>query len=230
MTRKLDRRTILKAGAALAATGLAAVRVSAQSSAGRPRKPLPGRGEFVIRGATVLTMDPRIGELARGDVHVRDGNIVAVADKIAVGGNSIEAAGMICMPGFIDTHWHLWTSVCRPVIRIDDPKRGYFPVTNTLGRHFTPEDSYRSVRLGLSEGLSAGATTVHNWAHNVRSPEHADAELRAMRDVGVRGRLAYGTPQGMLDDEPMDLEGLARIQRQWMPNDGMLTLGICSRN
>jgi cytosine/adenosine deaminase-related metal-dependent hydrolase len=28
----------------------------------------------------------------------------------------------------------------------------------------------------------------------------------------------------------MDLAGLARIQREWMPNDGTLTLGICSRN
>src|SRR4029434_6440260 len=168
MTTKLDRRTVLRTGAALAAMGFGATRVFAQSSSG---KPLPGRGEFVIRGATVLTMNPNMGDLTRGDVHVRDGNIVAVAEKIAAGPNSIEAAGMICMHGFIDTHCHLWTSVCRPVIRMDDPKRGYFPVTNALGRHFTPEDSYRSVRLGLSEGLSAGATTVHNWAHNVRTAE-----------------------------------------------------------
>jgi cytosine/adenosine deaminase-related metal-dependent hydrolase len=28
----------------------------------------------------------------------------------------------------------------------------------------------------------------------------------------------------------MDLEGLAKIKREWMPNDGTLTLGICSRN
>ena len=227
---EIDRRTLLKAGAALAATGLTAGRVFAQSGTGRRGRPLPGRGEFVVRGATVLSMDPKIGDLARGDVHVRDGAIVAVAEKIAAGAAAVDGTGMICMPGFIDTHWHLWTSVCRPIIRIDDPKRSYFPVTNALGRHFTPDDSYRSVRLGLAEGLSAGATTVHNWAHNVRSPEHADAELRAMRDVGMRGRLAYGTAQGMPDEEPMDLEGLARIHRQWMPNDGLLTLGICSRN
>jgi cytosine/adenosine deaminase-related metal-dependent hydrolase len=90
--------------------------------------------------------------------------------------------------------------------------------------------------------LSAGATTIHNWAHNIRSPGHADAELRAMRDVGVRGRLAYGTPQGIPDEQPMDLEGLARVKRDWMPGhanehanergnkEGLLTLGICSRN
>jgi cytosine/adenosine deaminase-related metal-dependent hydrolase len=34
----------------------------------------------------------------------------------------------------------------------------------------------------------------------------------------------------MPDDQVMDHAGLARIKREWMPNDGMLTLGICSRN
>ena len=220
------------------ATGLACPPLRAQSGSGaaesratQPAKPLPSRGEFVIRGATLLTMDRTIGDLARGDVHVRNGAIVAVAPEIhAPILASVDARGMICMPGFIDTHWHLWTSVCRPIIRIDDPKLGYFPVTNRLGPHYEPQDSYRSVRLGLAEALSAGATMVHNWAHNVRSPEHADAELRAMRDMGMRGRFAYGPAQGMPNDRPMDLDGLARIKRDWMPNDGMLTLGICSRN
>ena len=243
--RTIDRRTLLKTGAALAATGFTAGCVSSQSSGSAQRhtaRPLPARGEFVVRGATVVTVDPAIGDLARGDVHVRDGAIVAVAQNIETRASVIDGRGMICMPGFIDTHWHLWTSLCRAMIHIDDPKRSYFPVTNALGRHFTPEDSYRSVRLGIAEGLSAGATTIHNWAHNVRSPEHADAELRAMRDTGVRGRLAYGTPQGLPDEQPMDLEGLARVKRDWMPGhgnehanergneDGLLTLGICSRN
>ena len=51
-----------------------------------------------------------------------------------------------------------------------------------------------------------------------------------MRDTGIRGRFAYGPAQGMPDDQPMDLDGLARVKRDWMPGDGMLTLGICSRN
>lgn len=230
---KIDRRTVLKVGAAFAAAGLASGRALAQGAQGsaRPAKALPPRSEFVIRGATVLSMDPKVGDFERGDVHVKGGVIVAVAPSAAAAGaTAIDGRGMICMPGFIDTHWHLWTSVCRPIIRIDDPKRSYFPVTNALGRHFTPEDSYRSVRLGLAEALSAGATTVHNWAHNVRTPAHADAELRAMRDTGVRGRFGYGQAQGMPDDQPMNYDDVAKIRREWMPNDGMLTLGVCSRN
>jgi cytosine/adenosine deaminase-related metal-dependent hydrolase len=117
----------------------------------------------------------------------------------------------------------------RPFVRADVNELGYFPVSNRLGQLYTAEDSYRSVLLGVAEALSAGVTTVHNWAHNVRSPDHADAELSAMRDAGIRGRFAYGPAQGMPDDQPMDLAGLARVKRDWMPGDGLLALGINSR-
>jgi len=228
----IDRRTVLKAAAAFAATGLAScASVGPTGPGGRPSGALPARGEFVIRGATVITIDPKIGDFASGDVHVRDGAIIAVAPAISAGPATVlDGRGMICMPGFVDTHWHLWTSALRPLMRVDQPERGYFPVSTRLGALYTPQDSYANVRLGLAEALSAGATTVHNWAHNVRSPAHADAELRAQRELGMRGRFSYGPAQGMPNEEPMDLAGVAKIQREWMPNDGMLTLGICSRN
>ncbi|MBM3342268.1 MAG: amidohydrolase family protein [Betaproteobacteria bacterium] len=230
---KPQRRRFLQGSAALAAGSLAAGCVTPHQRGAS--NTLPARGEYLIRGATVLTMDAKLGDFASGDVHVRDGVIVAVGASInAPNATAINAAEMICLPGFIDTHWHLWTSAARTMVRIDVPKLSYFPVTNALGRHYLPEDNYDHVRLGLAEALSAGITTVHNWAHNIRSAEHADAELRAMRDMGVRGRLAYGTPQGLAGDQPMDLAGLAQTQRQWMrgkySDDGLLSLGICSRN
>lgn len=226
---RINRRTMLTAATALWAASLLPARSRAQ--VGTPAATLPARAEFVIRGAHVLTMDPTLGELPSGDVHVRDGAIIAVgANVTAPSAEIIDGRGMLCMPGFVETHWHLWTSVLRPVVRADDPRAGYFPVTSRLGPHYTPDDSYRSVRLGLAEALSAGVTTVHNWAHNVRSPAHADAELRAMRDMGIRGRFAYGTPQGAPNDQPMDIADLARVKREWLPRNGLLTLGICSRN
>lgn len=222
----LDRRTLLRGTTALAAAAIVPRNTHAQAQPAA----LPARGEFVVRGAYVLTMDPAIGDLPSGDVHVRNGSIVAVAANVAApGAEVIDGKGMICMPGFVETHWHLWTSSLRPVMINDDPGRGYFPVTSRLGPHYAPEDSYRNVRYGLAEALSAGVTTVHNWAHNVRSPAHADAELRAMRDAGLRGRFSYGTPQGAANDQPMDLADLARVKRE-LAGDPMLTLGICSRN
>src|SRR5690606_10523264 len=141
----MRRRTVPKTAAALAAAGIAPHALPAETGfSARPASALPPRGELVIRGGIVLSMDDKVGDFARGDVHVRDGAIVAVARRIdAAGVTELDARDMICMPGFVDTHWHLWTSLCRSIIRIDDPKRGYFPVTNALGRHYTPEDSYR---------------------------------------------------------------------------------------
>jgi 5-methylthioadenosine/S-adenosylhomocysteine deaminase len=231
---RINRRTVLAGASALGAAGLfprpAVSQRNTDGQAPAGGATLPARGEFVVRGANVLTMDPSLGELASGDVHLRDGAIVAVgAGLTAAGAEAIDGRGMICMPGFVDTHWHLWTSCLRPIVRSDDPARGYFPVTSRLGPHYTPQDSYRAVRLGLAEALSAGVTTVHNWAHNVRSPAHADAEVAAMRDTGIRGRFAYGTPQGMANDLPMDIADLGRLKRD-LAGEQMITLGICSRN
>src|SRR5579859_8010257 len=59
-----------------------------------------GRGEYLIRGGTVVSVDPDVGILPRGDVHVRDGEIVDVgAELTAAGAEIIDASRMIVMPG-----------------------------------------------------------------------------------------------------------------------------------
>src|SRR5687767_11219473 len=111
---RMTRRTVLAASAALSAASMVP-RAAAAQTGGQAGTALPARGEFVVRGAHVLTMDSALGDLPSGDVHVRDGAIVAVAASVpAPGAEVIDGKGMICMPGFIDTHWHLWTSQLRP--------------------------------------------------------------------------------------------------------------------
>ena len=225
----LHRRGVLAGGlAALAVTRLQGARAQGAPSPGPDATALPARGEFVLRGGHVLTMDASLGDLPEGDVHVRDGAIVAVGRSLdAPRAQAIEARDMIVLPGFVDTHWHLWCTALRLVVRADDPQEGYFPTTIRLGRHFTPQDSYAGVRLGVAEGLLCGITTVHDWSHNTLSPHHADAELQALRDIGIRARFSYGTPQGLAADRTMDLADLARVQREWTGD--MLSIGACLR-
>src|SRR5205823_4367295 len=86
----------------------------------------------------------------RADVHVRAGTIVAVGpDLAAPAAEVIDGQAMIALPGLIDTHNHLWTSSWRN-LAMEGPEKGYFPVTLALGRECTPEDMYRSVRLGMA--------------------------------------------------------------------------------
>jgi len=191
---------------------------------------LPQRGEFVVRGGYVLTMDPALGDIATGDVHIRDGVIVAVGASLAApGAQMIEGRDTIVMPGFVETHWHLWSTALRMIVRADDPKEGYFPTTIRVGRHCTPQDANISVRLGIAEGLLSGITTVHDWSHNTVTPAHADAEIEAIQEIGVRARFSYGTGQAYAPDKAMNLDDLARVKKQWGSSDGMLSIGACLR-
>ena len=72
----------------------------------------------------------------------------------------------------------------------------YFDAKRATSALFEPLDVYRSDRLALAEAVDAGLTTVHNFAHNIRSPAHADAELRAHAEGGVRALFSYGNPDG----------------------------------
>ena len=59
----------------------------------------------LIRGGTVLTLDPELGDLPTGDVLVVDGKIARVAPRIDVDeAQVVDASGGIVMPGFVDTH------------------------------------------------------------------------------------------------------------------------------
>jgi 5-methylthioadenosine/S-adenosylhomocysteine deaminase len=196
-----------------------------------PKRTLPKRVDIVVRNAFILSVDPEIGNLEDADVHVRDGMIIAVGVGLDTGDAAeIDGNGMIVMPGFVDTHWHLWSTLFRNLLRGD---RGYYDLLFGLAPHFSAEDFYRSVRLGLAEATSAGITTILNFSHNTRTPAHADAEIAAHIESGLRGRFSYGHVSGMPSTEVMPLDDLPRVQREWFganaPAGDQLSLGYSWR-
>jgi 5-methylthioadenosine/S-adenosylhomocysteine deaminase len=188
-----------------------------------------GRGSYLIKNGAVVTVDPRLGVLPRGDVLVRNGRIEAVgSDLPATGAEVIDATDMIVMPGFVDTHYHMWSAIGRNYI--GDGGFGYFPAKNATSKLYQPEDFYNSVMLGLVELANAGITTVHNWSHNTRTPSHADAELQAHRDSMLRARYAYGHVDQMPRNQPLDFTDIDRVKREYFGSgaafDGLVTFGV----
>ena len=174
-------------------------------------------------------MDPGLGDVADGDVLVQGSQITAVGPGLtAPGAAEIDARGMIVAPGLVDTHWHLWNTLLRSM---SDGGSGYFRVTVALGRVFGPDDVYQGTRLGCAEAINSGLTTVHDWCHNLRSPAHAEAALRALTGSGLRARFSYGYAAGHGNDQPMDLAGLAALHRDWAAWSaaGRLSLGMAWR-
>lgn len=192
-----------------------------------PGSPASAR-PLLIRGGHLLTMDPAGGDIPGGDVLVAGGRIAAVGPGLAAppGAGVLDAAGMIVAPGLVDTHWHLWNTLLRSMAA---QASGYFRLSAGLGRAFTPGDVYLGTLLACAEALSSGITTVHDWCHNVRSPAHAEAGLRALTEAGLRFRYSYGCPAGHPPGEPMDLAGLRALHRGWDSRGGLASLGLAWR-
>jgi 5-methylthioadenosine/S-adenosylhomocysteine deaminase len=223
-----SRRKVL--GGVLAAGALTGLPFR-PSSAQQPADTMTERSEFLIRNAYVLTMDSALGDIAGGDVHVRGGSIAAVGRGLSAPGAQImDGTGMLVLPGFVETHWHIWTNLLRSLAG-DRQEHGYFPTSRTVGTFYSAEDMYAAGRLAAAEAIHSGITFVHDWCHNVRSPEYAEAALRALRETGIRARFSYGSPTGASNDASIDLRDLTRLAERWgdHSNGGLLTLGLAWR-
>ena len=95
----ITRLDFIGAVAAVGAAGLSACATNSERTArmwaaDRNSGQLPARGEFVVRGAYVVTMDPKLGDIPNGDVHVRNGALVAIdtEEVIAKAAEAFHAA------------------------------------------------------------------------------------------------------------------------------------------
>jgi len=222
MRHTINRRRFLGSLAAVAAVPLAR---RAHAAA------LPARGELILRNAYIMTMDPGLGDIPGGDVHIRNGEIVAVGKAIqAPSATVLDGRKMIVLPGLVETHWHMWNTLLRSFAG-EKADQGYFPTAATFGQAMTPDDIYHGTRLAAAEALNCGMTTVHNYCHNLRSRAHGEADVRALREAGLRARWSYGWPQGMPDTQACNLADLQAMHRDWatLSNNGLITLGFAWR-
>jgi 5-methylthioadenosine/S-adenosylhomocysteine deaminase len=191
---------------------------------------------LLIRGGYLLTMDSS-GDLSGADVHIRDGVIQQIGRNLDVPeAEVIDASGKIVAPGLVDTHWHMWNTLLRGMSdgrpTADGPDRGgYFATCVAIGRHFLPGDTYAGTRLAAAEAIDAGITTVHDWAHNIRGVDWAEAGLRALGESGLRARFSYGYETGHANDQLMALDDLGAIRSAWPSYhaDDRIHLGVAWR-
>ncbi len=137
----------------------------------------------LIKGGTVITVDPELGDFATGDVLVEDGRIAAVGADLGVeDAEVIDATDRLVMPGLVDTHRHTWQALFRN-IGSDWTLAHYFTgLHGTLSGLYRPEDTYAGNLIGTLEALDSGITTLLDWSHNLNTPDHADAAVDALEE------------------------------------------------
>jgi 5-methylthioadenosine/S-adenosylhomocysteine deaminase len=190
-------------------------------------------GRRLIKGGMVLTVDPSIGDLPVGDVLIDGDEIVDVGPSLSVGDDVevFDATGMIVMPGFIDTHRHIWEGVLRN-IGTDVPLEGrtsYISfVLHKLAPAFRPEDAYLGDLVSALGAIDAGITTLLDWSHIQGSPAHTDAVVQALKDSGMRAVFGYGFPWWGKWEERQPSWFVRAATEHFSTKDQMLTLALAA--
>jgi len=160
--------------------------------------------ELLLKNGLVVTVDEQLGDLQDADVLIRDNVIVAVGPggpTASANAEVIDCTGRLVIPGLVDTHRHVWQGAIG-ALTPQMTGAGYGPaVLNGISTSYEPVDIYAGALWGALQALDAGITTIADWAHNLRSAEHANANLRGLQESGIRGYFLYGGP-GPTTDTP----------------------------
>jgi len=158
--------------------------------------------DLVIRGGTVVTASDTVV----ADVGIRGGRIAVIGTQLAGGAQTVDAGGLLVMPGGIDSHVHL-----------DQPAFGG-PVM---------ADGFET---GTRSAIAGGNTTVLPFALQPRgaslrasvSDYHAKAEGKAYCDYGFHLIITDPTPSVLGQELPALVEDGCTSFKVFMTYDDLV--------
>ncbi|MGD8438951.1 MAG: amidohydrolase family protein [Holophagae bacterium] len=175
----------------------------------------------IIRGGTVLPMEDDRHWLD-GDVVIRDGRIVEIADgraETVPGDRIIDAEGCLVLPGLIQCHVHVAQSLLRHqadgLTLLDWLRRRTLPYEAALDG----DGVAAAAELGIAELLTGGTTTVLDFGTTHDHDRVFDAAQRlGIRMVSGRTHIDItddGCPNQLVEDADASLADAESIGVRW---------------
>lgn len=141
-------------------------------------------GKVLLTGGCVLTLGTKTPNFARADLLIDDGVIAEVGlDLRTRDAEIVDASESIVMPGFIDTHRHVWKSLFR--------NQGGSGVAPAVADVYGADDIYAATLIGLLGAAEAGITTVVDWSVARDDEGFIEAALQAHADAGLRSVFVH---------------------------------------
>jgi cytosine/adenosine deaminase-related metal-dependent hydrolase len=214
----IGRRDFLKTtGAVVAAGALSGVAHDAWAANASPR--------ILFKGGCVLSFDQTLGDFDKADVLIEGKKIVGVGRNLAAANATvIDATGTIVLPGFIDTHHHLYQALLRNIQGnglLADYFRDIANGPKSATQFFRPQDAYIGGLSGALRSLDSGVTTIADVSQVNNSPEHSDALIRGFQQSNARIVYAYTAGAGPGVKWPQDLERL--LKQYFSSSDQLVT-------
>jgi 5-methylthioadenosine/S-adenosylhomocysteine deaminase len=205
-------------------TGTALAAAVQDSNSGRSG--IRGR-RILLKDGVVLSLDPQVGDFEKANVLIEGSKIVEIRPNLRASAAVIDASNMIVMPGFVDTHRHIWEGILRSILPnglLSDYRRD---ITGAARAVYRPADVYAGNLVSALGAINAGITTLLDWSHIGNSPNHTDAAIQGLREAGIRAVYAYGSGRvGPQNQFPQDIR---RLRTQYFSSeDQLLTLAMAA--
>ena len=176
--------------------------------------------DTLISNVTVVTMNPRNDVLFGAFIGIADGKIVSVSKKAPeeAPATIIDGTGMVAIPGLINCHTHLATSVLRSYC--DD-----LASREALEAQLQKEDKMDSraakaaALLSIAECLRFGTTSVSDLYY------YPNATAEAVAESGIKANLALSSYRFIDQNEEFDFDTdeqcqeLAKVVEKWHGHD-----------
>jgi len=147
----------------------------------------------------IATMNDNMDEWSGGHILIEDDKIVSIGNKPYHGyyDEDIDAEGMVVLPGFINTHHHLYQSLTRNIPHMQDEELFPWLVNHyEVWREVNDEAISISAKTGLLEMMLSGVTTSSDHLYLFPSKcnnELIDLEIKAAQELGIRFQPTRGS-------------------------------------
>jgi 5-methylthioadenosine/S-adenosylhomocysteine deaminase len=176
--------------------------------------------DMLVRGATIVTMDPERHVIENGYIAVRGDQIFAIGQNAAAdypkglsAKETVDASGKLILPGLINGHTHIPMVLMRGLkddVTLDDWLRKFiFPAE---ARNDTEDFVRWGSRLALAEMIRGGTTTFADMYY------FEDAEAEETKAAGLRGLLGetwIDFPAPDNKSEPQMMGYTEKFLRKW---------------
>ncbi len=176
--------------------------------------------DTMISGVTVVTMNERMEVLFGAYIGIEDGKIVSISKRPPKEqpNTIIDGTGMVAIPGLINCHTHLATTVLRSYL--DD-----LSSKEALEKLLQKEDKMDSraakaaAKMAIAECLRFGVTSVSDLYY------YPEATAQAIDETGIKGNLALSAYRYIDENEEFDFETdeqcreLCRLVEKWNGHD-----------
>ncbi len=156
-------------------------------------------GRTLIRDALIITVDAEDRVFNPGDLVMADGRIAYVGPADPLGAHrqgpferDIDGRRLVVMPGFINAHTHTYATLFKGAYQ-QMPLDLWLVAMRAPTRLLSEELLYLSSLISGVEMLKSGTTTAldHFFGNTALPQSGIGAEIRAMREVGLRHAVAY---------------------------------------